>query len=207
VRDAESVSDLAGPRLHERQQSIDDLQIVIDSDRFLPRPANPAVPKLRRLLGSVGTLQPWLMHHQHAIGMRLRPADQAMEMVLEIPQHDRWVGHGREHLFGFRAHASSGDEPCPGALLHVDTTKPRSAQPASDLRQGPRAGLPAEALLRMTGKQHFLWHRRSRPRRRGTLLEPVIYVAGPDHDDDRIEVAVLGEDVLENDIELGRPDP
>jgi len=35
----------------------------------------------------------------------------------------------------------------------------------------------------------------------------VIHIAGPDHDDDRIEAGVPGKDALENDIELGRSDP
>ena len=70
--------------LHEIEQSVDDLQVVINTHRFLPRPPNPAVPELRGLLGAVRALEPRLTHDQYVIRMSLRPADGATEMVLEM---------------------------------------------------------------------------------------------------------------------------
>ena len=114
--DAELVGHLGGSRVDEAQQAVDGLQAVVRADRLIPGPADPTVPEPRRFLGRVVALEPWLAHHEHAIRMGLRPADEAMEMALEMVQHDGGVRHRGSHLFRLRAHSPRGGVPRPGAL-------------------------------------------------------------------------------------------
>src|SRR5439155_926956 len=90
------------PLGEECVQAVEDVETVIDTDRFLPGLADAAVPEARQLLLRVLLLEPRLTEYQDAIRVRRGPADQATEVVLETVQDHGGVRHARAQLLRLR---------------------------------------------------------------------------------------------------------
>ena len=200
VFDNESIADLCRPDVQERHKPGKDFQRVIRRRFFAPRLSDRAVPHVSRFLRREVLLEPGLSNHEHPVGMRLRPPQQAIEVKLEVIEHRRRIRHVGANLFRAGAHGAGAPDPCAGTQMDLDRPEPAIPRAPQQFSGGQRPRPPAERTFRMRLEHVECAHRPEHPRT--SLLQPVHHIADPDQHDDELQAWIARKNALEDEIEL-----